>query len=65
MTQSRHHTGELHDVFLVGRLDHLAYSVNLRWVGLDASVPDHEAQKQSRRDTEDTFCWIEIPLELS
>jgi hypothetical protein len=28
-------------------------------------VPDHEAQEQSGRDTEDTHCWVELPLEFS
>jgi hypothetical protein len=28
-------------------------------------VPDHEAQEQSGGDTEDTLCWVELPLELS
>jgi hypothetical protein len=28
-------------------------------------VPDHEAQEQSGTDTEDTLCWIELPLEFS
>jgi hypothetical protein len=56
---------KLHDVFLVGWLGHLAYGVDLRWVGFNALVPDHEAQEQSGGDTEDTLCWVELPLELS
>jgi hypothetical protein len=28
-------------------------------------VPDHEAQEQSGGDTEDTLCWVVLPLELS
>jgi hypothetical protein len=28
-------------------------------------VSDHEAQEQSGGDTEDTLCWVELPLELS
>jgi hypothetical protein len=41
------------------------YSVDFRWVGFNASVPDHEAQEQSGGDTEDALCWVELPLELS
>jgi hypothetical protein len=28
-------------------------------------VPDLEAHEQSGGDTEDTLCWVELPLELS
>jgi hypothetical protein len=28
-------------------------------------VPDHEAQEQSVGDTEDTLCWVKLPLEFS
>jgi hypothetical protein len=28
-------------------------------------VPDHEAQEQSGGDSEDTLCWVELPLEFS
>jgi hypothetical protein len=48
-----------------GRLGHLADSVDLRGVGLNASVSNHEAQEQSERHTEDTLSWIELPQELS
>jgi hypothetical protein len=41
------------------------YSVDLCWVGYNASVPNHEAQEQSGGDTEDALCWVELPLELS
>jgi hypothetical protein len=60
-----HHSCELHDVFLVGWLGHVAYSVDLCRVGFNASMPDHEAQEQSRRYIEDTLGWVELPLELS
>jgi hypothetical protein len=51
--------------FFVVWLGRLAYSVDLCWVGFNASVSDHEAQEQSGGDTEDTLCWVELPLELS
>jgi hypothetical protein len=43
----------------------IAYGVDLCWVGLDASVSDHEDQEQSGRDTEDTLRLVELPLELA
>jgi hypothetical protein len=46
-------------------LGHRANSVDLRGVGFNASVSDHEAQEQSGKHTEDTLCWVELPLEFS
>jgi hypothetical protein len=43
------------DVLLTRWLDHVVNHVNLDRVGLDASVSNHEAQDQSRRDTKDTL----------
>jgi hypothetical protein len=43
------------DVLLTRWLDHVVNHVDLDRVGLDASVSNHEAQDQSRRDTKDTW----------
>jgi hypothetical protein len=65
MTESHHHTCELHDIFLRRWLVHVAYCVDLDGVSFNASVSDPKAQKQSKRYTEDALGRVELPLELS
>jgi hypothetical protein len=51
--------------FLLDGLAILRIASTFRWVGFNASVPDHEAQEQPGGDTEDTLCWVELTMELS